>query len=408
MIELLKDLKIFTDNIEDKAKEQIYKLLEQEAFKNSKIRIMPDVHSGKNCVIGFTGVLGDKVIPNIVGRDIGCGMFCANLGQIEIDYQRLDAYIHDSIPSGKNIHSKKVADFEFNKLYCYKEIKNTTFFENVLGTLGDGNHFIEIDESENGEKFLIIHTGSRSLGAFVASYYQQLAERLFYLEYEEQKAKIIEEYKGTGREKELDDTLNKIREQYEIKNREVPHEFRYLDGKYRDAYLHDMRICQEFASLNRNTIASMIASYMGWDISKYFESVHNYISFEDNIVRKGSISAKKGEPIIIPINMRDGCIIGVGKGNPDWNYSAPHGAGRIMSRRDANERISLDEYKKAMEQVYTTSVNEDTKDEAPMVYKSMSEILHHIEPTVEVVEIIKPIYNYKASKVSIFSNNKLK
>lgn len=396
-----RDLKIFTNNIEEKAIAQINSLLEQDAFKDSKIRIMPDVHAGKNCVIGFTGDLGDKVIPNIVGNDIGCGMFCANLGKVDIDYKKLDDFINDYIPSGMNVYSEKIVDFDLKELYCYDELKHIGFIENSLGTLGGGNHFIEIDEADDENKYLVIHTGSRNLGAQVANIYQKIANQVcnhHELDYQKKREMIINEYKQLGKEKEIEDALQELKNNFEIVD-EIPYEFTYLEGKLRDAYLHDMKICQEYAKVNRYTIASRIANYMNWNLDNYFESVHNYIAFDDNIVRKGAISAKEGEPVIIPINMRDGCIIGEGKGNPDWNNSAPHGAGRIMSRKEANERINLEEYKESMANVYTSSVNEGTIDEAPFVYKPMDEILGYISPTITVKKIIKPVYNYKASGI---------
>jgi len=397
----MKDLKIFTDNIDEKAVTQIDLLLEQEAFKESKVRIMPDVHAGKGCVIGFTGNLGNKVIPNIVGVDIGCGMFCANLGRIEIDYKLLDEFINNNIPSGMNVNETKIADFDLKQLYCYDKLKNYQWVENSVGSLGGGNHFIEIDESEDGEKYLVIHSGSRNLGSQVAAYYQDLADQICnhdLIDYQNKRNEVLTTYKQLGREKEIQTTLIALKKEFEQSKNRVPYELAYLEGKYREAYLHDMKLCQGFAILNRYTMATTIANYMGWSILDHFESVHNYISFEDNIVRKGAISAKKGEKVIIPINMRDGCIIGVGKGNEDWNNSAPHGAGRVMSRAQAMKTINLEEYKKSMENIYSTSVTEETKDEAPFVYKSIEEILKYIVPTVEVIKIIKPVYNFKASE----------
>lgn len=397
----MKDLKIFTDNIDEKAVAQIDLLLEQEAFRNSKVRIMPDVDAGKGCVIGFTGDLGEKVIPNIVGVDIGCGMFCANLGNIEIDFKKLDDFINDNIPSGMNVNESKVADFDITQLYCYKDLKHYQWIENSVGSLGGGNHFIEIDEAEDGDKYLVIHSGSRNLGTQVADYYQDLADQICnhdLLDYQIKRDEVLKTYKELGKTQEIQSTLIALKKELEENKNKIPYELAYLEGEQRSAYLHDMKLCQEFAILNRYTMAKTIAEYMNWDISDYFESVHNYISFEDNIVRKGAISAKKGEQVIIPINMRDGCIIGVGKGNLDWNNSAPHGAGRVMSRAKAMETIDLEEYKKSMENIYTTSVTEETKDEAPFVYKSIEEILEHIIPTVEVTKIIKPVYNFKASE----------
>jgi len=401
----MKNLKIFTDNIEEKAIEQIDLLLEQEAFKNSKIRIMPDVHSGKGCVIGFTGDLGDKVIPNIVGVDIGCGMFCANLGKIKIDLKTLDDFINTNIPSGMKVNEIKIADFDLKKLYCYNKLKNIEWIENSIGSLGGGNHFIEIDVSDDGDNYLVIHSGSRNLGVQVANYYQDLADQICnhdLLGYENKIKEVLKTYKKLGKEKEIQATLVALKKEQKENENKIPYELAYLEDKQREEYLHDMKLCQEFAVLNRYTIAKNIANYMGWNLDNYFESIHNYISFEDNIVRKGAISAKKGKEVIIPINMRDGCIIGIGKGNEDWNNSAPHGAGRIMSRAKAKETIDLEEYKKCMGNIYTTSVTEETKDEAPFAYKPIEEILEHIVPTVEVTKIIKPIYNFKASEVQSF------
>lgn len=394
------NLKIFTDNISDEAKKELDLLLEQEAFKKSKVRIMPDVHAGKGCVIGFTGALGNKVIPSIVGVDIGCGIFCANLGNIDIDLKKLDAFIKENIPSGMNVNKNKVADFDLTQLYCYKKLKRHQWIENSVGSLGGGNHFIEIDIATDKEKYLVIHSGSRNLGAQVANYYQDLANQICnhdLLNYQSQRDTVLKTYKELGKAKEIQTTLKTLKKEFQKSKNKIPYELTYLEGKERDAYLHDMRLCQEFAILNRFTIAKTIADYMGFDINNYFESVHNYISFEDNIVRKGAIRAQKGERVIIPINMRDGCLLGLGKGNQDWNNSAPHGAGRVMSRTKAMQTIDLEDYKKAMQNVYTTSVTESTKDEAPFVYKSLEEILEHIIPTVEVTKIIKPIYNFKAS-----------
>lgn len=426
----MNDLKIFTDNIEQEAINQINELLEQDAFKDSKIRIMPDVHAGKGCVIGFTGNLGDKVIPNIVGVDIGCGMLCVELGNIDLDLERLDKIIREYVPSGMNVHENQRYKFlELEQLYCYKLLKNKdSWLEKSLGTLGGGNHFIEIDIDENNNKYLVIHTGSRNLGKQVAEIYQEKAiEYCSYKEeMKEEKQKIIKEYKEQHREKEIQKKLIEISKKYEGKTK-LPKDLCYLEKDLRNQYLHDMRICQEFAKDNRLCIAKQILCnyfelpyYQGYKSVRlrkkptsacdwytqdmierdfwYFETIHNYISFEDNIVRKGAISAKKGEMVLIPMNMRDGCIIGVGKGNDDWNQSAPHGAGRIMSRMKAKETLNIDDYKESMKNIYTTSVNEDTIDEAPFVYKPMQEIIDNISDTVDIIKIIKPIYNFKASE----------
>lgn len=400
----MKDLKIFTDDVEQEAINQINELLYQEAFKDSKIRIMPDVHAGKGCVIGFTGNLGDKVIPNIVGVDIGCGMLCVELGNIDLDLERLDKIIREYVPSGFEVHGERKYKFlELQDLKCYRELKDTKRLERSIGTLGGGNHFIEIDIDEDNNKYLVIHTGSRNLGKQVAEYYQELANQLCNYnigEYKEKQQELIKTYKEHDRKQEIQSALIKLKEEYKIDHKKIPKDLAYLEGQYREDYLHDMKICQEFASFNRKNIAIEIMKHLNCALSfpgNNFETIHNYISFEDNIVRKGAISAKKGEMVLIPMNMRDGCIIGVGKGNDDWNQSAPHGAGRIMSRMKAKETFNLDEYKESMKDIYTTSVNEDTIDEAPFVYKPMQEIIDNISDTVDIIKIIKPIYNFKAS-----------
>lgn len=399
----MKDLKIFTNNIEQSAKEQIDLLLEQDAFKDCKIRIMPDVHAGSGCVIGFTGDLGDKVIPNIVGVDIGCGMLCVELGKIDLDLVKLDKVIHEYIPVGMNVHEVPVKKFDFTQLYCYKELKNVDgWLDKSLGSLGGGNHFIEIDVDDENDKYLVIHTGSRNLGKQVCEIYQEKAIK--YCSYEkemrEEKQKIIKEYKEQGREKEIQEKLIEISEKYKDKTK-LPKDLCYLEGTDREDYLHDMKKCQEFAVMNRCDIANKILYKIGLGgLDKFinFQCIHNYINFNDNIIRKGAISAREGEKVIIPMNMRDGCIIGIGKGNEDWNYSAPHGAGRTMSRNIARNTINMGDYEKSMEGIYTTSVNESTIDESPFAYKPMEEILEHIKDTVEVHKIIKPIYNFKAGE----------
>ena len=395
----MKNLKIFTKNIEQEAIDQINELLNQEAFKDSKIRIMPDVHAGKGCVVGFTGNLGDKVIPNIVGVDIGCGMLCVELGKVGLNLGRLDSIIRQYVPSGMNVHEKQECKFDLEQLYCFKELKNKdNWLEKSLGTLGGGNHFIEIDVDEDNNKYLVIHTGSRNLGKQVAEIYQNKAIEYcsYKKEMQEEKEKVIREYKKQGRQKEIQDALIRINKKYEGKTK-LPKDLCYLESKLRDEYLHDMKICQEFATENRSYIAYIICVKMNLISKDYFETIHNYISFEDNIVRKGAVSAKKGEKVLIPMNMRDGCIIAVGKGNDDWNQSAPHGAGRIMSRTKAKEILTMNDFKNSMDGIYTTSISECTIDEAPMAYKSMHEIIDCIGDTVDIVKVIKPIYNFKAN-----------
>lgn len=401
----MSDLKIFTSNIEEQATQQIDLLLQQEPFKNCKVRIMPDVHAGKGCVIGFTADLGDKVIPNIVGVDIGCGMLCVELGKVDIDLEKFDKVVNDYIPAGRNIRELNIAEFDsINELYCLRELKETKKFNRAIGTLGGGNHFIELDIDVDENKYLVIHTGSRNMGKQVAEYYQNLAIELCSGKEEmfEKKEYIIRTYKEQGRKSEIQKALKELEKEYKNNKPKLPKELCYLEGKYRDMYLHDMKICQEYAVENRRWIANEIiinAFGIKSDISfmkNHFTTIHNYISFDDNIVRKGAISAKKGEKVLIPINMRDGSIIAKGKGNEDWNNSAPHGAGRIMSRMKAKETFNLEEFKESMQGVYSTSVVEETIDEAPFVYKPMQEIIDNIQDTVEIVKIIKPIYNFKA------------
>lgn len=405
----MKDLKIFTTNIEQEAVNQINELLKQEPFKNCKVRIMPDVHAGKGCVIGFTADLGKKVIPNIVGVDIGCGMLCVELGNIELDFKDLDRVVNEYIPAGRNIRKQKLLNFDkINELYCLRELKETKKFNRAIGTLGGGNHFIEIDADNKGNKYLVIHTGSRNLGKQVADYYQNLAIELCSGKEEmyKKKEEIIKKYKEQGRKSEIQQALKELEKEYKNNKPNLPKELCYLEGKHREMYLHDMKICQEYASLNRLQIAKqIIINYYKLTyipemyppiMQNSFETIHNYISFEDNIVRKGAIRANKNEKVLIPINMRDGSIIAVGKGNQDWNCSAPHGAGRIMSRTKAKERFKLEEFKQSMKDVYSTSVVEETIDESPMVYKSMQEIIENTKDTIEIQKIVRPIYNFKA------------
>lgn len=393
---------IFTDDIEEEATEQIKELCSQPFAKGCKIRIMPDTHAGKSCVIGFTADLKDKIIPNIVGVDIGCGMLTISLGKEEIDLEKLDETIKKYVPSGMNVHEGRMVRYpELQNLYCYRMLRNSKRIERSIGTLGGGNHFIEIDKDKNDNKYLIIHSGSRNLGTQVAEYYQKLAVDLcsgkedYFIKRDE----LIDTFKKEGRRKEIQKELKKLKEKYDSVFPTYPKELCFLSGKYREEYLHDMSICQEYAVLNRNTIADIILKRMfNKSLSDYesFNTTHNYINFKDNIIRKGSVSAYKGEKLLIPINMRDGSLICIGKGNENWNYSAPHGAGRLMSRTKAKEVLNLEEFKDSMKGIYTSSVSENTLDEAPMVYKPMEKIINNIQETVEILEIIKPIYNFKA------------
>lgn len=400
----MSDLKIFTDSIEPEALNQIYTLIKQPAFADCKVRIMPDVHAGKGCVIGFTADLGDKVIPDIVGVDIGCGMLCCEIGKIDIDYAKLDSVIREHIPAGRAVRDEEINFPQLEDLHCKDQLRNIEWLKCSLGTLGGGNHFCEVDEDSDGMKYLVIHTGSRNLGKQVAEIYQQMAidDMQGMNKLAEESKKLIAEYKAAGRQKDIQRGLTELKRKWQPDKLNIPKELCYLTGEHREMYLHDMKICQEFARVNRRAIQDIIFYYMGWTFSRSFmerfQTIHNYIDHDTNIVRKGAISAKAGEKVLIPINMRDGCIIGVGKGNDDWNCSAPHGAGRIMSRSKAKENVSLEEYQESMKGIYTTSVSQSTIDESPMVYKPMDEILEHIKDTVEIVKIIKPVYNFKASE----------
>lgn len=395
------DLKIYTNIIEQDALDQINTLLEQPAFQGCKVRIMPDVHSGKGCVIGFTADLGDKVFPNIVGVDLGCGMLTVKLDASSIDFDRLDGVIHEFVPNGRDIHAAPQTDFpDLQNLYCLSHLKDTNRILCSIGTLGGGNHFIEVDRGQDGALYLVIRTGSRNLGKQVAEYYQNLAYRLVAYNEEEYDAKrkaLISEYKKFGRVRELPDALKKLKADAAEKAASVDRNMCYLEGEEREHYLHDMKICQDYAKLNRKMIADTILEKMEISEISRFETVHNYIDHVSNIVRKGAISAQKDELLLIPISMKDGCILGRGKGNEDWNCSAPHGSGRLMSRSEAKKKLNVAEFVEEMAGIYTTCVSEETLDEAPMAYKSLDSIVANIADTVEIIEILKPAYNFKAN-----------
>ena len=396
------DTKIFANVIEDEAREQIELLSRQKSFCDQKIRIMPDVHFGKGCVIGFTSTMGDYITPNVVGVDIGCGMTCIEIGKYDLDLQKLDNAIRQYVPFGRNVHEGRICRFdEIRTLKCYRELKDAKRLERAIGTLGGGNHFIEVDVDNKGNKYIVIHTGSRNLGKQVADYYQSLANKLLCgmdKLYQEQE-QLVADYKAQGRKNELEEAIKELRRNFKTQKSDVPKDLAYLTGKYKEEYLHDMAVCQEYAVLNRYHIGSIILENLGIDSNLYsFETIHNYIDLDNMIIRKGAINADKGKRLLIPLNMRDGCIVGIGKGNEDWNNSAPHGAGRIMSRTKAKATFNMDEYQSSMQGIFTTSVNEDTLDELPMAYKSMNDIIGVIDDTVEIIDIIKPIYNFKASE----------
>ena len=389
----------YTDNLEPSAYEQIEAVCNIEAFKESKLRIMPDVHAGVGCTIGTTMTIVDKVVPNMVGVDIGCGMYTVNLGNVDIDFEKFDEAAH-FIPCGIEVWEGRTERFDLTRLRCYRSLKDAKRLERSLGTLGGGNHFIEIDADENGTKYLIIHSGSRNLGLQVAKFYQNLAVEINRgkEEYFKLRDEIISEYKAQGRKSEIQPALIKLSQEWEEKEPTLPADLCYLYDTFMEDYLHDVKICQEFASRNREKMAEILLDKTGLKSYESFETIHNYIDVDEMILRKGSVSAKKGEKLLIPINMRDGSLICIGKGNAEWNNSAPHGAGRLMSRTSAFEKLTMEEYKKQMEGIYTTCVNSATLDESPMAYKNMDEIVQNIEPTAEIIAHIKPIYNFKAAE----------
>ncbi len=383
--------------IEDEAIEQIRRMCDYPMTAGSKIRVMPDVHAGKGCTIGTTMTIVDKAVPNVVGVDLGCGMYTTNLGKINIDFANVDEACH-FIPSGMNVWEGRQERFDLTRLCCYRSLRDSRRLERSLGTLGGGNHFVEIDEARDGTKYLIIHSGSRNLGKQVAEFYQKLAVDLDrgYGTYFEKRDEIIRTYKEQGRRKEIQDALKALHFQIYESEPSMPADLCYLSGKYLEGYLHDVEICQEFARRSREKMAEIILQRTGMTGGEAFHTIHNYIDTEEMILRKGAIAAHAGEKVLIPINMRDGSVLAIGKGNPDWNYSAPHGAGRIMSRTKAKNELSMDEYRKEMSGIYTTSVNENTLDEAPMAYKSLEDIIDVIRESVDVIDVMKPIYNFKA------------
>lgn len=386
----------YAEVIEEEAIGQIRRMCDYDFTEGSRICIMPDVHAGKGCTIGTTMTVHGRAVPNVVGVDIGCGMYTVNLGKVSIDFEKVDEAAH-YIPSGMNVWEGRRERFDLTRLCCYRSLKNTRYLERSLGTLGGGNHFIEIDQASDGTKYLVIHTGSRNLGKQVAELYQKLAVELHSgkEEYFKKKDALIAEYKAAGRRKEIQAALKELA--WERRDCLIPDDLCYLYGTYFEDYLYDVEICQQFARRNREMIALILLERTGMQAGEAFHTIHNYIDTEKMILRKGAISAYKGEKVLIPVNMRDGSILAYGKGNPDWNYSAPHGAGRLMSRTKARESLSMEEYKNTMEGIYTTSVNEATLDEAPMAYKSLDDIINVIRESVDIIDIMKPVYNFKSS-----------
>ncbi|NLZ36493.1 MAG: RtcB family protein [Clostridiales bacterium] len=385
--------------VEEEAIEQIRRMCDHDFTSGSKIRIMPDVHAGKGCTIGTTMTIVDKVVPNIVGVDIGCGMYTVELGNIEIDCAAVDA-VANFIPSGRNVWDSRQERFDLTEFRCYRNLKQTQRLERSLGTLGGGNHFIEIGAASDGNKYLVVHSGSRNLGTQVAEYYQRLAVDLHSgkAEFFEKKEEMIRAYKEQGRRKELNAALKAMEKEWKTKKPDIPADLCYLYGSYMDEYMHDVELCQKFAKRSREKMAELILERTGMTALSAFHTTHNYINTDEMILRKGAIAAHKGQLVLIPLNMRDGSILARGKGNPEWNYSAPHGAGRIMSRTRAKEVLDMDEYKESMSGIYTTSINKRTLDEAPMAYKSFDDIIDDIRESVDIIDILKPIYNFKAAE----------
>lgn len=393
------EAKVFTDVVEEEALEQVQTLCNQEFCAGSRIRIMPDVHAGAGCTIGTTMTIHDKVVPNLVGVDIGCGMETIRVRNSHIELQKLDKLIYEKIPSGFNIR-KEAHPFndqiDLTGLRCRMAGKiNLNRAVCSLGTLGGGNHFIEADKDEEGAIYLVIHSGSRHLGLEVAHFYQEEAYKALNGKAPADVDKLIAQYKEAGREREIQAALYRIKAQ--VKSG-VPKALAYCEGALLEDYIHDMKLVQQFAMLNRKAMMDEIVRGMKLKVEEQFTTIHNYIDTENHILRKGAVSARKGEKLLIPINMRDGSLICIGKGNEDWNYSAPHGAGRLMSRTQAKKSYTVSEFKKEMEGVYTTSVGKETLDECPMAYKGMEDIVNNIGDTAEIVSVIKPIYNFKAGE----------
>ena len=385
----------FAKVIEQEAIDQIRRMCDCPFTEGSRIRIMPDVHAGAGCTIGTTMTIKDKAVPNVVGVDIGCGMYTVDLGKGDLDFARIDEAAH-FIPSGMNVWEGRRERFDLTGLECFRDLKDTARLERSLGTLGGGNHFIEVDRAKDGTNYLIIHSGSRNLGLQVARIYQNLAIELHSgkEEYLRQRDEIIQSYKEQGRRKEIQQALKELK--WDRQEADMPEDLCYLYGEYLDRYLHDVEICQDFARRSREKMAEIIMDRAGLSGRDGFHTIHNYIDTSEMILRKGAIAAHKGEKVLIPINMRDGSVLAIGRGNPEWNMSAPHGAGRLMSRTKAKEDLSLEEYQKTMEGIYTTSVNESTLDEAPMAYKSLDDIIDVIRDSVDVVDVMKPVFNFKA------------
>lgn len=382
--------KVFNERIDDMTRTQIQTLLDQPFTAGATIRIMPDMHAGKGSVVGTTMTIHDKIVPNLVGVDLGCGMLCTEIKVKRIDFQRLDDVIRQHVPSGMNIRDSAHAYAGDIPLEAVRAPYKLDRALRSVGTLGSGNHFIEVNRDDTGRTFLVIHSGSRHLGVQIADHYQGRAiEQMMKIADVRQE---IERLKAAGQEHEISTYLETERE---ARKRFL--DLAYVEGDAMADYMHDVRIAQQYAAMNRLAMTDVIVEAMNWNVIDQFDTVHNYIDHDDMILRKGAISAKAGERVIIPMNMRDGSLICTGKGNPDWNFSGPHGAGRIMSRSAARKRVDFNEFKKSMAGVWSSSVRQSTIDESPFVYKSMKEIIRYIEPAVSIEQVIKPLYNFKAN-----------
>ncbi len=389
--------KIFTDTADEASVSQVRLLLDQEFAAGSRIRMMPDIHVGAGCTIGTTMTITDKIVPNLVGVDIGCGMETAVIREKHLELQKLDKLIYEKIPSGFQIREQTHPYFDeldLEDLYCSSRV-NLGRAEKSLGTLGGGNHFIEVDRDDEGNLYLVIHSGSRHLGVEVAGYYQEEGYRALNGTTKKDIEKLITDYKTQGRDKEIQSSIEALKSTVHT---EIPKTLAYVSGELFDQYIHDMKIVQQYAQLNRQAMLHVILKGMKLHVTEQFTTIHNYIDTDAMILRKGAVSAKKGEKLLIPINMRDGSLVCTGKGNEDWNQSAPHGAGRLMSRAAAKQSFTVSEFKKQMDGIYSTSVNKETLDECPMAYKGMDDIVKNITDTAHIVKRIRPIYNFKAGE----------
>lgn len=397
MIELqgkYSEAKIFTNIVDNESISQVIELLNQPYISGSRVRMMPDIHAGAGCTIGTTMTISDKICPNLVGVDIGCGMEAIRVKESHFEPRELDVVIREGIPSGFSIRDKEhrfAEQIELGELCCAKHIDMSRARKSI-GTLGGGNHFIEADKDDDGNIYIVVHSGSRHLGLEIANYYQEAAYKALTSYDPEEIEAVVASLKAAGRQREIESTLKQMKS----KVTKIPKPLAYVEGYLFEQYIHDMKIAQRYAMLNRKAMIDVIVKGMGFHVIEQFTTIHNYIDTDEMILRKGAIAAHKGEKVLIPINMRDGSLICTGKGNEDWNFSAPHGAGRLMSRREAKETFTVSEFKKQMNGIYTTSIGQDTLDECPMAYKSMNDIINNISPTVSIDSIIKPIYNFKA------------